>query len=171
MGFKKLFASLGMGSASVDTVLNEPHAVPGGVVQGEVRIEGVQTLQEFTERRLAPAMNTCRAVAARQDALSRRVARATALLSTRVDLTRERQNQEVLASMNRRAQQQLKLQETVEGLSAAAIAYYLLSLLGYAIKPLPWGGLGTTAEVVLALAVPPVAALVWLGIRRQRRAE
>ncbi|MFC7690365.1 DUF3422 family protein [Paeniroseomonas aquatica] len=55
----------------------------------ETRMEGMQTLQEFTERRLAPAMNTCRAVAARQDALSRRVARATQLLSTRVDLTRD----------------------------------------------------------------------------------
>jgi len=56
------------------------------------RIEGLQTLQAFIERRLAPAMSTCRSIAARQDSLSDRVARATQLLSTRVDLTRERQN-------------------------------------------------------------------------------
>ena len=72
------------------------------------------------------------------------MARATALLSTRVDLTRERQNQEVLASMNRRAQQQLKLQETVEGLSIAAVTYYVVGLVGYVAK-------GFKAEVLVLI--------------------
>lgn len=135
----------------------------------EVRIEGVQTLQEFTERRLAPAMNTCRAVAARQEALSRRVARATALLSTRVDLTRERQNQEVLASMNRRARQQLKLQETVEGLSIAAVTYYVVGLVGYVAKGLKAGGAKLDPDLVTGVAIPVVAVLVALGLRQVRR--
>lgn len=135
----------------------------------EVRIEGVQTLHEFTERRLAPAMNTCRAVAARQEALSRRVARATALLSTRVDLTRERQNQEVLASMNRRAQQQLKLQETVEGLSIAAVTYYVVGLVGYVAKGLKAGGAKLDPDLVTGIAIPVVAVLVALGLRQVRR--
>jgi uncharacterized membrane-anchored protein len=135
----------------------------------EVRIEGVQTLQEFTERRLAPAMNTCRAVAARQEALSRRVARATALLSTRVDLTRERQNQEVLASMNRRAQQQLKLQETVEGLSIAAVTYYVVGLVGYVAKGIKAGGAKLDPDLVTGIAIPVVAVAVALGLRQVRR--
>ena len=135
----------------------------------EVRIEGVQTLQEFTERRLAPAMNTCRAVAARQEALSRRVARATALLSTRVDLTRERQNQQVLASMNRRAQQQLKLQETVEGLSIAAVTYYVVGLVGYVAKGIKAGGAKLDPDLVTGIAIPVVAVAVALGLRQVRR--
>lgn len=40
MGFKKLLASLGAGGASVETELTESNVVPGGVVQGEVRIQG-----------------------------------------------------------------------------------------------------------------------------------
>ncbi|MGW3682019.1 sporulation protein [Streptomyces prasinus] len=40
MAFKKLLASLGAGGASVETVLHEVNVVPGGVVQGEVRIQG-----------------------------------------------------------------------------------------------------------------------------------
>ncbi|GHA81274.1 sporulation protein [Streptomyces termitum] len=40
MGFKKLLASLGAGGATVETVLTEENVVPGGVVQGEVRIQG-----------------------------------------------------------------------------------------------------------------------------------
>ncbi|KUL41243.1 sporulation protein [Streptomyces regalis] len=40
MAFKKLLASLGAGGASVETVLTEVNVVPGGVVQGEVRIQG-----------------------------------------------------------------------------------------------------------------------------------
>ncbi|MEW2306811.1 sporulation protein [Streptomyces sp. NPDC006655] len=47
MGFKKLLASLGAGGASVETVLTESNVVPGGVVQGEVRIQGGSVNQEI----------------------------------------------------------------------------------------------------------------------------
>ena len=135
----------------------------------EGRMEGMQTLQEFMERRLAPAINTCRAMAARQDALSRRVARATQLLSTRVDLTREQQNQVVLANMDRRAQLQLRLQETVEGLSVAAITYYIVGLVAYVAKGLKAGGLHLDVDLVTGIAIPVVAILVAFGIRQFRR--
>lgn len=134
----------------------------------EVRVEGVQTLQEFMERRLMPAMDTCRAVAARQDALSRRVARATALLSTRVDVTRERQNQALLASMNHRVQQQLRLQQTVEGLSIAAVTYYVVGLVGYVAKGVKAGGGRLDPDLATGIAIPVVAVLVALGLRRAR---
>ncbi|MEZ5786608.1 MAG: DUF3422 domain-containing protein [Xanthobacteraceae bacterium] len=135
----------------------------------EQRIQGLQTFREFTERRLAPAMATCRAVADRQDALSRRVARATQLLSTRVDIARERQNREVLDSMNRRAKLQLRLQSTVEGLSVAAVTYYVVGLIGYAAKGLSHTGLALSPELVMAASIPFVAAFVWLGLRSLRR--
>ncbi len=48
----------------------------------------------------------------------------------------ERQNQALLDSMNVRAEQQLRLQETVEGLSVVAISYCAVSLLVYVIAPL-----------------------------------
>ncbi|MFF1400860.1 sporulation protein [Streptomyces sp. NPDC058287] len=47
MGFKRLLASLGAGGASVETVLTEVNVVPGGVVQGEVRIQGGSVDQEI----------------------------------------------------------------------------------------------------------------------------
>ncbi|MGA5065624.1 sporulation protein [Streptomyces exfoliatus] len=47
MGFKKLLASLGAGGASVETVLTEANVVPGGVVQGEVRIQGGSVDQQI----------------------------------------------------------------------------------------------------------------------------
>jgi uncharacterized membrane-anchored protein len=134
----------------------------------EGRIEGMQTLQEFTERRLAPAMNTCRAVAARQDALSRRVARATQLLSTRVDLTREQQNQVVLANMDRRAQLQLRLQETVEGLSIAAVTYYVVGLVAYVAKGMKSAGVPVDVDLVTGIAIPVVVVVVALGVRQIR---
>jgi len=136
----------------------------------EERIQGLQTFQEFTERRLAPAMNTCRAAALRQDALSERVARATQLLSTRVDITRERQNHAVLESMNRRAKLQLRLQETVEGLSVAAVSYYIVGLVGYAAKGLKAAGMHLNPELVMGASIPLVAVLVALGVRKIRRA-
>ncbi|NEC88278.1 sporulation protein [Streptomyces sp. SID12501] len=47
MAFKKLLASLGAGGASVETVLTEVNVVPGGVVQGEVRIQGGSVNQQI----------------------------------------------------------------------------------------------------------------------------
>lgn len=135
----------------------------------EERIQGLSTFEEFTERRLAPAMNTCRAVAARLESLSERVARATQLLSTRVDLARERQNQAVLESMNRRAKQQLRLQQTVEGLSIAAITYYLVGLVGYAAKGVAAAGLKINPDLAMGVSIPLVALVAALGLRRVRR--
>ena len=135
----------------------------------ETRMEGMQTFGEFTERRLAPAMNTCQAVGARQEMLSQRVARATQLLSTRVDITRERQNQALLASMERRARQQLRLQQAVEGFSVAAITYYVVGLVAYLAKGLALSGANFREEIVTSIAIPVVALAVALGVRRFRR--
>jgi len=135
----------------------------------EERIEGMQTFREFTERRLAPAMSTCRSVTARQEALSAGVARATELLSTRVELSSERQSHALLASMNRRAHMQLRLQETVEGLSVAAITYYIVGLVGHAAEGLDAGGVHVNPALAMGLAIPVVVILVALGVRRIRQ--
>ncbi len=136
----------------------------------ERRIPGLQTFGEFTERRLAPAMNTCRAVAARQESLSQRVARANQLLATRVDITRERQNQALLESMNRRGAAQLKLQQTVEGLSIAAVTYYTVGLIGHVAKGLDAFGFKVNTELVMGISIPIVAGLAAFGIHRIRHA-
>lgn len=135
----------------------------------EERIPGIQTIDEFMQRRLAPAMSTCESVARRQAELSERVARASDLLRTRVDIVREMQNQELLASMNRRARLQLRLQETVEGLSVAAITYYLVGLVGYAAKAFKSAGRAVDPDIAMGVAIPLVAVLAAFGMRYVRR--
>jgi uncharacterized membrane-anchored protein len=134
----------------------------------EIRIKGLQTFGEFTERRLAPAMNTCRAVSSRQESLSQHIARANELLATRVDITRERQNQALLESMNRRAKAQFKLQQTVEGLSIAAITYYVVGLVGYIAKGLKALGWKVDYEIVTAVSIPVVIVLIAYGVHHVR---
>jgi uncharacterized membrane-anchored protein len=136
----------------------------------EDRIEGLQTFREFNDRRFLPAIATCRAVSARQGALSERIAHATVLLSTRVGVTREEQNQKILASMDRRANLQLRLQQTVEGLSVAAITYYIIGLIYYAAKGFLPSGSGITPEFVAGAAIPVVLAMVTFGLWRYRKA-
>lgn len=137
----------------------------------ERRLVGAQTIQGFMNRRLAPAMATCAAVSQRLQDLSERVAQASGVLSTRVDIAREKQNQALLASMERRARQQLRLQQTVEGLSIAAITYYVVGLVGYAIKAIAASGVALQVDPDLAtgVAIPIVAVLVALALRRIRR--
>jgi len=135
----------------------------------EQRIVGIQTIDEFMQRRLAPAMSTCESVARRQAELSERVARASDLLRTRVDIVREMQNQELLASMNRRARLQLRLQETVEGLSVAAITYYLVGLVGYAAKAFKSAGYAVDPDIAMGVSIPLVALLAAVGIGYVRR--
>jgi uncharacterized membrane-anchored protein len=97
----------------------------------EVRIDGLQTVGEFMQRRLDPAMRTCDAVAERQRAAIARIARMAQMLNTRVQVAAEATSAALLASMDRRADVQLRLQQAVEGISAAAIAYYVVGLLLY----------------------------------------
>ena len=135
----------------------------------ERRINGIQTVEEFMARRLTPAVQTCATVSQRLHDLSERVAQASALLSTRVDIARERQNQRLLASMDRRARLQLRLQQTVEGLSVAAIVYYAAGLVGYLAKGLKAGGVKVEPDLVIGVAIPIAAVAVLMSVRRARR--
>jgi len=149
------------------------HAIVQDRIRGlrEERISSIQPFGSFISRRLAPAMETCENLARRQESLSRRISRASNLLRTRVDVALEAQNRDLLASMDRRAQLQLRLQETVEGLSVVAISYYLLSLVSYLAKGAMAAGLAVPDPfLVVTYAFIPVIGLVWLGVRRVRRA-
>ncbi|MBL4576087.1 MAG: DUF3422 family protein [Opitutaceae bacterium] len=55
----------------------------------------------------------------------------------------ESQNRDLLNSMNRCAKTQLRLQETVEALSIAAISYYIVGLVHYIAKALTAYGINT----------------------------
>ena len=56
--------------------------------------------------------------------------------------------------MDRRAKLQLRLQQTVEGLSVAAIAYYMVGLAVYLLKPLTTVWPGLKSEWITAALVP-----------------
>lgn len=132
---------------------------------GEVHVHGVSTWQQFLHRRMAPAIRTCAVLEERQANMSRKLSRAAEMLRTRVDIELEQQNSELLASMNRRARLQLRLQQTVEGLSVAAISYYVIGLLGYALKGAHDVGIPVEPNVAMAAAVPVVVLAMW-GLMR-----
>ena len=136
----------------------------------EERVPGYQRLGEFLERRLAPAMRTCESAADRLSDLSRRATRAANLLRTRVDFAVQAQSQEQLKAMARRSRLQLRMQETVEGLSVAAITYYTVGLVGYVAKAVKAAGLPVDVSLVTGISIPIVAGMVWMGVRRIRKA-
>lgn len=135
----------------------------------EERIAGVQMLHEFMQRRLAPAMQTCKSVEQRIQGLATRVARASNLLRTRVDVSMEGQTKDLLRSMDRRAHLQLRMQETVEGLSVVVLSYYLLGLVGYGLKGLKSAGIGINVELGTGIAIPVVLTAVFFSVRRLKR--
>ena len=134
----------------------------------ETRIPGLQTLDEFMSRRFAPAVATCATVSQRLHDLSERVAQASHLLSTRVDIAREKQNYALLASMDRRAHVQLRLQQTVEGLSVAAIVYYMAGVVGYLAKGVKALGFPVNVDLVVGVAVPLLVIATMAAVRRAR---
>ncbi|MEK9776333.1 MAG: DUF3422 domain-containing protein, partial [Quisquiliibacterium sp.] len=133
---------------------------------GESRIDGMQTIADFMQRRLSPARSTCEWAARRQDALSVRISRISSLLRTRVDIEQQQSSQALLETMNQRQGLQLKLQATVEGLSVAAISYYIIGLVHYLAEGLATRGLLHEPRLATALGVPVVVGLVWWFIRR-----
>ena len=132
----------------------------------ESALPGMQTIGEFLERRLTPARSTCEWATRRQDALSQRVSRISNLLRTRVEIEQQQSSQALLATMNQRQDLQLKLQSTVEGLSVAAITYYIVGLVSYLAKGAHALGWPWSVESTAAAAIPLVALGMWGSLRR-----
>jgi uncharacterized membrane-anchored protein len=127
------------------------------------------TWQSFLTRRMAPARKTLLSMQTRLQELSRKLTRATTLLRTRVDVEQEQQNQELLKSMNERTRLQLRLQQTVEGLSVAAVSYYLVGLIYYVLQGLAKAGIVKDATILAGASVPFAVLIVWLLVRRLKK--
>jgi uncharacterized membrane-anchored protein len=137
---------------------------------GERKVGGLPTWTSFLARRMKPALRTCVTIEERQSSLSLKLARAANLLRTRVDVELEQQNQELLKSMNARTRLQLRLQTTVEGLSVAAITYYVVGLFSYLVKAFSeTGRLPVDPSVAIALFVPVAAFSIWWTVRSIRK--
>jgi uncharacterized membrane-anchored protein len=132
----------------------------------ESRLEARPTIREFMERRLAPAMRTCAAVADREAGVTAHIARTSQLLNTRVEVAAEVTNANLLRSMNDRAALQVRLQETVEGLSVVAITYYAVGLLGSLFKALEYVDSDFNAVVLTGWSAPVVLALAYWLLRQ-----
>ena len=128
-------------------------------------VRGHQTLADFTERRLTPAVRTCESFSARLENLSQRAAWTSELLRTRIDIALAKQNRDLLTSMDRRTDLQLRLQQTVEGLSVVAISYYLVALASYMLHAVP----GLRHDAAMAVAVPIALTGVALALWNLRR--
>ncbi|MBY0298872.1 MAG: DUF3422 domain-containing protein [Methylobacterium sp.] len=138
---------------------------------GEQAIPGRTSWSVFLARRFNPAIRTCIATAERQDTLSRKLSRTAQMLRTRVDVDLERQNHAQLQAMNERVTLQLRLQQTVEGLSVAAITYYVASLVHLMLEGAHAAHLPVDATIGTALAVPPIALAVAWTVQRIRRSH
>ncbi len=135
----------------------------------EAPMPGYETWRDFLSRRLGPAMRTCETVSQRQEALSEKLSRAADLLRTRVDVELEQGNRDLLSSMDRRGKLQLRLQRTVEGLSVAAVSYYVVGLISYLMHGAQAAGSRADPDFVAAAAVPVVVVAIWFLVRRIRR--
>jgi len=132
----------------------------------EQPIAGAPSIGDFMQRRLSPAMATVAATERRLSSLSDRITRASALIRTRVDIAQEMQNQQLLAKLTKGQELQLRLQSTVEGLSIAAISYYVVSLLFYVAKAGKEAGLPIHPELAAGALIPLVMLGVWFTVRR-----
>ena len=128
------------------------------------RVEGFQGVKGFLNRRMLPAIDSCRAFSERLRRLSERISRAGDLLQTQTEMIIQRQNQELLISMNRRAKTQLRLQQTVERLSIAAVTYYGVGLVGFLGMSFPLEAWGIDLVALKAASIPIIAGFVWLTI-------
>ena len=128
----------------------------------EERFLGRQTFSEFMMRRFSPTVRTCKAAHKRLQDISDRAARAADLLSTRVNVRTAEQNRALLEQMDKRSELQLRLQQTVEGLSVVAISYYAVNLLTYLFIPLAEIQNWEKYYVASALVLPVVLSVMFM---------
>jgi uncharacterized membrane-anchored protein len=146
-----------------------------GIVLGRIHslheapLPGMQAMGEYMDRRLGPAMRTCQSVAERERAVIARIVRAGQMLNTRIELVTQAINADLLHSMDRRTQAQLRLQRTVEGLSVVAISYYAVALLGFPLAALNKLRPDIDPSLSAGILAPVVVALVWVLLSRVRR--
>lgn len=133
----------------------------------EQAIRGYSKIEEFLHKRLAPAMRTCRSAQNRIDTAGDKLSRSTDLLRTKVEIQMQAQSHELLTTMNQRAQMQYRLQTTVEGLSIAAVSYYVVGLMSYLAKGFVDKSVIAPAKLT-AIFVPIAIFLVWYIVRRIR---
>ena len=136
----------------------------------EQKIPAIRTLKQFHARRFIPAFNTCMSVVKRKENLSKRISRTSELLHLRLQLSLEAQNQKLLSSMDNRSELQLRLQQTVEGLSVVAMTYYSMKLIELLIKPIPLETyLPISQGILLAVLTPVVFSAAMLVVIRIRK--
>lgn len=139
---------------------------------GEPAGPSAPAIASFLERRNAPAFRTCERMEINLAGLAARLTRASGLLRTRIDVELAKQNNALLGGMSERTRLQLRLQQTVEGLSVAAISYYVVGLVSYLLKavkeahllPLP-------LDLAVGLSVPLVVLAMAYVVRRIRRSH
>ncbi len=136
----------------------------------EQPVVGIEIIGHYLQHRLSPAIATVAATERRLAELSERIFRTSALLRTRVDIATEQQSRQLLQKLTHGQELQLRLQATVEGLSIAAISYYLVSLLLYVGKAAKGLGLPINPEIAAGLSIPLVVWLVWRGTQHVRHA-
>lgn len=134
----------------------------------ESRTAGHQTLSEFTERRFMPAIRTCQSFMNRVQQVSRRADSASGLMRTSIDVVLRSQTRDLLASMDHRSNLQLRLQQAVEGLSVAAITYYVAALLHYELEAIHHLAPRLNPKLVLAFAIPLFAVVIWRVVRSKK---
>ncbi len=137
----------------------------------EEKVGDVQTMSGFLRSRLDPAMATIESTAKRQETLTNDLSRALVFLRTRIELNLNKGNQALLKSMDKRHDQQLKISQTVEGLSIVAITYYAVGLVSYLLKAMakqPWMPFSDTT--LTAISVPFILVIVWIMLKRIRKA-
>lgn len=134
----------------------------------EERIQGAQRLSNFVRRRFAPSMNSAETTYERLKALRLRIQSEAALLRTRLDVSRQDVNTQVLQAMDRRMQLQIKLQQTVEALSVVAISYYGVGIFAVFAKAFKDDYKSLSPEHLTALAAPIIIISVWFCVRRAR---
>ncbi|HIF18742.1 MAG TPA: DUF3422 family protein [Cycloclasticus sp.] len=135
----------------------------------ENRIEGRQMISRYLERRFEPAMNASKSITSMLESLSVHISRASQILMARINLAVESQNQKLLNSMDKRAKLQLRLQETVEGLSIAAVTFYVVSIMQYVADALRAVGVNIDTDIFVGASIPIVLLGVLLAARKIKK--
>jgi len=134
-------------------------------------LDRLTRLAAVVESTISSTLGRICAARAYQELVERRLAELREVRVEGVQTLREfvERNQSLLSTAARRAKLQLRLQETVEGLSVAAVSYYVVGLVGYAAKAVKAAGAPVNPEIVTGIAIPIVVVVAALGVRHIRQ--
>ena len=135
----------------------------------EKNLPGLKPLSEFVNRKTMFISTDYSSFMQRMENLGKGVSDIISVLRTKIDMNLEEQNLKLLHSLDKTGKVQVKLQQTVEGVSLIILSYYMTTLSSYVFKFMKEARWISNDLLFTVLFIPVAFLIAYLMTKKVRK--